>query len=146
MFSPIISFIITSVYSLPQSHESVCNIIIHAKCPTRNNAYRENYYQSVLYHTSNNGIRQAVLSRHYRKLCDSAPAYAYALTSDEGRIKLKKRLQCKRFSWSEWGDSNTRPLGPEPSALPNWATPRNVVIISLCFFLVNRFLYFWFCF
>ena len=26
--------------------------------------------------------------------------------------------------WSEWLDLNQRPLGPEPSALPNWATPR----------------------
>ena len=26
--------------------------------------------------------------------------------------------------WSEWRDSNPRPLGPEPSAIPNFATPR----------------------
>lgn len=26
--------------------------------------------------------------------------------------------------WSEWRDSNPRPLGPEPSTLPNCATPR----------------------
>ena len=25
--------------------------------------------------------------------------------------------------WSEWRDSNPRPLGPEPSAIPNFATP-----------------------
>ena len=28
--------------------------------------------------------------------------------------------------WSEWRDSNSRPLGPEPSALPNCATPRKI--------------------
>ena len=26
--------------------------------------------------------------------------------------------------WSEWRDLNPRPLGPEPSAIPNFATPR----------------------
>ena len=26
--------------------------------------------------------------------------------------------------WSEWRDSNPRPLGPEPSAIPSFATPR----------------------
>ena len=29
-------------------------------------------------------------------------------------------------TWSEWRDSNSRPLGPEPSALPNCATPRKI--------------------
>lgn len=42
--------------------------------------------------------------------------------------KTKVRLKCKRLSgllfWSEWRDLNSRPLGPEPSALPNCATPR----------------------
>ena len=37
-------------------------------------------------------------------------------------------FKCKRLSglhlWSEWRDLNSRPLGPEPSALPNCATPR----------------------
>ena len=28
--------------------------------------------------------------------------------------------------WSRWRDSNPRPLRPERSALPNWATPRNI--------------------
>ena len=31
--------------------------------------------------------------------------------------------------WSEWRDSNPRPLGPEPSAIPNFATPRNCPVI-----------------
>ena len=41
---------------------------------------------------------------------------------------------CARKSedfWSEWRDSNPRPLGPEPSAIPNFATPRNCLIIIL---------------
>ena len=32
--------------------------------------------------------------------------------------------------WSEWQDSNLRPLGPEPSALPSCATPRDQIIIA----------------
>ena len=31
-----------------------------------------------------------------------------------------------RFLWSKWRDSNPRPFGPEPNALPNCATPRYV--------------------
>ena len=31
--------------------------------------------------------------------------------------------------WSEYRDSNPRPLGPEPSAIPNFAIPRNADII-----------------
>ena len=27
------------------------------------------------------------------------------------------------FFWSEWRESNSRPLEPHSSALPNWATP-----------------------
>ena len=30
------------------------------------------------------------------------------------------------FVWSEWRDLNSRPYGPEPYALPNCATPRNI--------------------
>ena len=33
--------------------------------------------------------------------------------------------------WSEWRDSNPRPLGPEPSAIPNFATPRICLLIIL---------------
>ena len=40
----------------------------------------------------------------------------------------KKRTPVKgvRFLWSKWRDSNPRPFGPEPNALPNCATPRYV--------------------
>ena len=31
--------------------------------------------------------------------------------------------------WSRWRDLNPRPLRPERSALPNWATPRNTTVI-----------------
>ena len=30
--------------------------------------------------------------------------------------------------WSRWQDSNLRPLRPERSALPNWATPRQCTL------------------
>ena len=33
------------------------------------------------------------------------------------------------FFWSRWQDSNLRLLRPERSALPNWATPRYLIII-----------------
>ena len=36
------------------------------------------------------------------------------------------------FPWSECRDSNSRPLGPEPSAIPNFATPRkNDLILTV---------------
>ena len=39
--------------------------------------------------------------------------------------------------WSECRDSNPRPLGPEPSAIPSFATPRTTIAASVlyCFFL-----------
>ena len=33
------------------------------------------------------------------------------------------------FIWSEWGDLNPRPLGPEPSALPAALHPVSLTII-----------------
>ena len=39
-------------------------------------------------------------------------------------IKKQKPLSCKDFPLSKWRDSNPRPFGPEPNALPNCATPR----------------------
>ena len=41
--------------------------------------------------------------------------------------RREKSLRC---FWSRRRDLNPRPLGPEPSALPNCATPRTVNIIS----------------
>ena len=29
--------------------------------------------------------------------------------------------------WSRWQDLNLRHLGPKPSTLPNWVTPRNII-------------------
>ncbi len=34
------------------------------------------------------------------------------------------QIRYRHSKWSEWRDLNPWPLGPEPSALPNWATPR----------------------
>ena len=43
-------------------------------------------------------------------------------------ICRKIRLKSEDFNriWSECRDSNPRPLGPEPSAIPNFATPRQL--------------------
>ena len=48
--------------------------------------------------------------------------------SEKFGICRKIRLKSKDFSriWSECRDSNPRPLGPEPSAIPNFATPRQL--------------------
>ena len=40
---------------------------------------------------------------------------------DQGRIRTETGLE---KAWSGRGDLNSRPLGPEPSALPGCATPR----------------------
>ena len=46
------------------------------------------------------------------------------------------------YLWSERLDLNQRPLGPEPSAIPNFATPRNCsAIISSNSRIVNCFFY-----
>ena len=39
-------------------------------------------------------------------------------------VRIKGLISIMLRNWSEWQDSNLRPLGPEPSALPNCATPR----------------------
>ena len=50
------------------------------------------------------------------------------LTVNKEKVPQNNRLRyC--FLWSEWRDLNPRPLGPEPSAIPNFATPRNTSII-----------------
>ena len=59
------------------------------------------------------------------------------------KIKIPRYRKVSEDFWSEWRDSNPRPLGPEPSALPNCATPRNYffspVIIANLFSSVNDF-------
>ena len=40
--------------------------------------------------------------------------------------KIKTALSTVIIFWSERWDSNPRPLGPEPSALPSCATSRNI--------------------
>ena len=49
-------------------------------------------------------------------------------TCPKGQISLGDLLYSRSpkgsfYFWSEWLDSNQRPLGPEPSALPSCATP-----------------------
>ena len=46
------------------------------------------------------------------------------------------------FVWSRRRDSNPRPLGPEPSALPNCATPRfSYAILAQLLYFCNFFLH-----
>ena len=41
------------------------------------------------------------------------------------RRKFRRPEMWSPEFWSECRDSNPGPLGPEPSAIPNFATPRN---------------------
>ena len=43
--------------------------------------------------------------------------------------ELKARIIVQIKKWSRWEDSNLRPHGPKPCALPNCATPRNRTLI-----------------
>ena len=43
---------------------------------------------------------------------------------------IPQSLTHQDFSWSECRDSNSRPLGPEPSAIPNFATPRKYAVCN----------------
>ena len=42
----------------------------------------------------------------------------------QSKRKMKTARRGSLHFWSECRDSNPRPLGPEPSAIPNFATPR----------------------
>ena len=44
-----------------------------------------------------------------------------------GNINKSGRVLCGTLPWSECRDLNPRPLGPEPSAIPNFATPRKLL-------------------
>jgi hypothetical protein len=44
-----------------------------------------------------------------------------------GRIELYRR-RTSEIKWSEWRDSNPRPSGPKPDALPCCATLRHLLI------------------
>ncbi len=48
------------------------------------------------------------------------------LTTNKNSRKPQKPLHIRPLSWSECRDLNPGPLGPEPSAIPNFATPRNI--------------------
>ena len=55
---------------------------------------------------------------------------------------LKKKtpsrtIQSPRRRWSEWRDLNPRPHGPEPCAIPNFATPR---LTCNCYFTIGAHL------
>ena len=49
-----------------------------------------------------------------------------------GRIVLTRAWLISR-KWSEWRDSNPRPSGPKPDALPSCATLRYLLYLSLSY-------------
>ena len=52
---------------------------------------------------------------------------AFRSSNPDARPKEKRVPKHPFFFWSEYRDSNPRPLGPEPSAIPNFAIPRNPI-------------------
>ena len=46
------------------------------------------------------------------------------LSPDLKSVKKPASTKVNAGLWSEYRDSNPRPLGPEPSAIPNFAIPR----------------------
>ena len=61
----------------------------------------------------------------------------------EGRCSIQ--LSYRRDLWSEQQDSNLRPPGPKPGALPNWAMPRQPQRLLYRFvMLLSTFFYFYF--
>ena len=54
---------------------------------------------------------------------------------DQGRVRIGTHENGK---WSGRGDLNSRPLGPEPSALPGCATPRMLIPVKHQASTVNR--------
>ena len=65
----------------------------------------------------------------------SEPGVAFAesratkLTMDDVSFNKKRRRERLKSAttWSEWGDLNSRPLGPEPSALPTALHPETAL-------------------
>ena len=56
-------------------------------------------------------------------------AFIRCLTCQINTKKSLKQIVLSSFPWSEWGDLNSRPLGPEPSALPAALHPESFLII-----------------
>ena len=64
--------------------------------------------------------RSSLKTVHRTVLLTLRPSQVQALQIDN----YSKRVVFLPFFWSRWQDLNLRPLRPERSALPNWATPR----------------------
>ena len=60
-------------------------------------------------------------------LCDLGVSEYVFIVSQKKEKVLKPVAAQDFFLWSEYRDSNPRPLGPEPSAIPNFAIPRNPI-------------------
>ena len=62
--------------------------------------------------------------RFYRKIAKiKICRKVQKISVNKEKVPQNNRLRYS-FLWSECRDSNPRPLGPEPSAIPNFATPR----------------------
>ena len=80
---------------------------------------------SILDASSNQGILPRPMKQStglfHTPVCALGPAFRIPLP-----IQIRKSTRWVDFLiWSEYRDSNPRPLGPEPSAIPNFAIPRS---------------------
>ena len=66
-------------------------------------------------------------SKHNPTFLGNTKTFHAALSSDNK--KPWRTMPVTASDWSRWRDLNPRPLRPERSALPNWATPRNTTVI-----------------
>ena len=60
-------------------------------------------------------------------------------------LKFFQKTFCRKWNWSRRQDSNLRHLGPKPSTLPNWATPRSCLFGVHDGQLLNYIKNKWFC-
>ena len=53
-----------------------------------------------------------------------------SINSSENKEKALKSFDFSAYYWSECRDSNSRPLEPHSSAIPNFATPGYLLVVS----------------
>ena len=77
--------------------------------------------------------RETSWNRPVFELADERPAGAFDFDSSLPTHFAAKKTEGSHeppvFWWSEWGDLNSRPLGPEPSALPAALHPETAFIL-----------------
>ena len=62
--------------------------------------------------------------------CDKPRWRCREMTTDEGIAENKKPRRSGVQNWSAREDSNLRPTGPKPVALPSCATRRNTAFLN----------------